>query len=116
VLIAQRFSPEELEARRLERLQEALDRKSPKLQRCKNEGARTVLILEDSDMSLSNYALIGDALAGLLAERRDVSDEIYLVETPDTCWVVRLIKCDAKISRGEEWTEFDSAQLNDITA
>jgi hypothetical protein len=116
VLIVARFPPEDVESRRDARLQEALDRKCPKLERCKKEGARTVLILEHSDTSLSNYALIGDALARLLAEWPDLPDEIYLVETAFATWDVRLMKCDAEILRGEEWIESDSAQLNDITA
>jgi hypothetical protein len=116
VLLAGRFAPEELELRRATRLQEALDRKCPKLQRCKEAGARAVLILEDGDISLSNHILIGDALAGLLEKRPDLPDEIYLVETALDRWDVRLMKCDAEILLGEEWVEFDSVQLNDITA
>jgi hypothetical protein len=116
VLLAGRSAPEELEARRAARLQEALNRKCPKLHRCKEEGARTVLVLEDGDISLSNHVLIGDALAGLLAGRPDLPDEIYLVETALDRWDVRLMKSDEAIFLGEEWTEFDSAQLSDVTA
>lgn len=117
VLIAARFPPEELETRRADRLRDALDRKCQKLQHCKNEGARTILILEHSDTSLSNYALIGNALGSLLAERSDSPDEVHLVETAFACWDVYLMKCDANgFFRGEVWTEFDSAELKDIIA
>jgi hypothetical protein len=115
VLLSGRLAPGDVEACRTVRLQRALDRKCPKLQRCKEEGARTILVLEDGDIFLSNYVLIGDALADLLAEHSDLPDEIYLVETVLDRWDVRLLKCDEKIFPGEDWIEFDSAQLNDIT-
>jgi hypothetical protein len=116
VLLAGRFAPEDLEVRRAARLQEALNRKCLKLQRCKEEGARTVLVLEDGDIFLSNHVLIGDVLAVLLAEHSDLPDEIYIVETALDRWDVRLMKYDQSFLLGEDWTEFNSAQLNDITA
>ena len=78
-----RYAPgnEELEARRAVRLRQALSRKSPKLQRCKEDGARTVLVLESDDITLTDHVAVGECLAGLLSERTDLPDEIYLVET-----------------------------------
>ncbi len=104
-----------MEAQRSARLQRALEHKCPKLQRCKEDGARTVLILEDSDLFLSNYALIGDGLAGLLEGRPDLPDEVYLVETALDRWVVRLMKYDEINLPERDWTEFNSAELTDIT-
>lgn len=116
VLLAGRFAPEELERRRATRLREALNRKCPKLHHCKQEGARTILVLEDRDISLSNHVLIGGVLAALVAEHPHLPDEIYLVETALDRWDVRLMKHDKSLLLGEDWIEFDSAQLEDITA
>ncbi|MCH9034287.1 MAG: hypothetical protein IID42_07260 [Planctomycetes bacterium] len=115
VLFASRIAPGDVEARRVARLQRAFERKCPKLKRCKEDGARTVLILEDSDLFLSNYALIGDGLADLLEGRPDLPDEIYLVETALDRWVVRLMKYDEINLPERDWTEFNSAELTDIT-
>ena len=66
-------------------------------------------------MSHSNYVLIGDALAGLLEERSDLPDEIYLVETATDRWAVRLMKIEETCLPEEGWTEFEAAKLTDIT-
>ena len=87
-----RLAPDDLEAHRADRLREALRRKCPKLQRCKEDGARTVLVLESDDIALTNYVLVSEALAGPLAERDDLPDEIYLVETEINYWVVHCMK------------------------
>lgn len=116
VLLTARLAPEGLETRRANRLRVALDRKCPKLHRCKEEGARTILALEDTDMSLSNHVLIGDVIATILPERPDPPDEIYLVQASLDTWEVRLMNCDQRSLDGEDWIEFDSAELYDITA
>ncbi len=87
---------EELEACRSDRLWQALDRKCPKLQRCKQDGARTVLVLESDDIALTNQVLVGECLSALLPERTDLPDEIYLVETAVKSWTVRCMKLDAE--------------------
>ena len=115
VLLPGRYAPEEVEALRVARLQTALDRKCPKLWRCKEDGARTVLVLEDNDISLSNYVIIGDALAGILKERPNLPDEIYLVETAINRWHVRVMKYDEAYFPEDDLAEFDSAELADMT-
>ena len=115
VLLAARIAPEDVEDLRAARLEEALIRKCPKLQLCKNGGARTVLILEDRDISLSNYMLIGDRLAGILEARAGVPDEIYLVETSLDQWEVRPMKYDDECWPMESWTEFHVVDLIDLT-
>ena len=115
VLLVARYAPKDVEVRRTTRLQEALERKCPKLQICKEEGARTVLVLEDGDISLSNYALIADSLAGLPKMHIDLPDEIYLVETAIDRWTVRRLKYEENHLPGDDWTEFESADLIDIT-
>lgn len=115
VLLSARIAPEYVEAQRADRLREAMERKCPKLQRCKEEGARTVLVLEDADISLSNHVLIGDGLGGLMEERADLPDEIYLVETAVKCWGVWLMKYDESYLPEGKCIEFNSAKLVDIT-
>jgi hypothetical protein len=115
VLLPSRIAPEDVEAQRAARLHRALECKCPKLQRCKEDGARTVLVLEDSDIFLSNYVLIGDQLAGLLEDHANLPDEIYLVKTALDRWTVRLMKYDESYLPEEESHEFSSAELTDIT-
>jgi hypothetical protein len=60
-LFPARFAPPDHEALRVERLTKAMNKKLPKLAAWKKEGARSVLVLEDRDIVLSNHALILDA-------------------------------------------------------
>ena len=119
---------ENLEALRVERLRRALSekcRERPNLQCCKEEdGARTVLVLEDNDIALSEQSLIGTALAGLLKElsgKLKFPDEIYLVDTSiDPLWQVWPMKYDDKCRPVDDWagwnyTEFHVDELTDLT-
>lgn len=117
VLLAARVLSEkdDLESLRAERLQRTLTKKCPKLKRCKEDGARTVLVLEDNDMILSNYGLIHDALTKLLATNSDLPDEIHLVTTSVQEWDVRTLYCDGDMGPVDDRTDFDSAYLIDIT-
>jgi hypothetical protein len=114
ILLSSLVAPEDVEALRSDRLRQALADKCPKLQRCKEEGARTVLVLEDRDMSFSNYVLIGDALTGLLEERPDLPDEVYLVETAANPWAIRLMKYEENYLPEGGWVEFEEATLADL--
>ena len=84
----------DLEDRRFDRLRRAFSEKFPKLQECQQEGARTVLVLENRDIDLTSFDLIGNLLPALLAEYTDAPDEIYLVETGINLWWVYLMKRD----------------------
>ena len=112
----------------MERLRRALSEKCwehPNLQCCKEEdGARTVLVLEDNDIALSEQSLIGTALAGLLKElsgELKFPDEIYLVDTSiDPLWQVWPMKYDDKCRPADDWagwncTEFHVDELTDLT-
>lgn len=110
-----RIAPGDVESLRAIRLRKALERKCPKLQRCKQEGARTVLVLEDGDIALSNECVIGDGLAGLLQERADLPDEIYLVDTSVDAWTVWLMNDALKSEPFDIWSEFDAGELVDMT-
>ena len=122
-LDAMRWEPDDKEALRKKRLERALSDKSLKLQRCKEEGARTVLVLESDDIALTSYDLVGAALVALAKEPTDKSqfpDEIYFVETFTDPWIVWPMKCDAEYRPVDEWsgwnrTEFQEDELTDLT-
>lgn len=115
VLVVSRIAPEDVEKLRKPRLQQALDRKLPKLYDCKQEGARTVLVLEDGDIALTDYVRVSQVLSELLIECTKPADQIYLVETITNVWAVRRLKDGDGIMFEGDWSEFDSAELTDIT-
>ncbi len=123
LLGAGRMTPEELEALTTCRLRRALNKKLPKLHKCKNEGARTVLVLEN-DGVLLEPSLVGAALALLHGEftgKLPFPDEIYFTETSsrDGTWFVWLMECDGQRSSSQDWTrctEFRADELTDLTA
>ena len=85
---------DDLEGPRTDRLKQAFSRKCPKLQTCKTQGARTVLVLESSDSGLMSFEFRGGLLPSLLSGCESAPDEIFLVETCTDLWWVRLIKRD----------------------
>ena len=80
----------DLEKQRYERLCRAFTDKCPKLEQCKDRGARTILVLENNDIALSNSSIIRESLDRAAKERTDLPDEIYLVwAVPETAtWYV----------------------------
>ena len=80
-LFPARIAGEDLEARRSVRLETALERKLGKLMKCRQQGDRTVLILENTDITLTNHVLVAEALGELLATREDSPDHIFIVDT-----------------------------------
>lgn len=71
----------DLEAQRLVRIRHALARKLPKLLDCGREGDATCLILEWSDITLSNQIVIAEALERALADHPVWPDHILLADT-----------------------------------
>lgn len=116
VLIPSRIAPKDVETRRQERLGKALDRKCPKLVKCKEEGAATILILENNDIALSNHVLIGEALAQAIKECADPPDRIYLVDTTVKDWTVWHLNSQNGYEPDEKWHEFNVDGLDDVTA
>ena len=86
--------------RHFKRLQRAFDKKCPKLQRCKVEGAGTVLILEAVDSIHTLTDQVGRHLPALLDGRKDAPDDIYLVKSSDSLWWVYPVKHD-----GDHWPD-----------
>jgi hypothetical protein len=76
-----RFAPPDYEMLRIGRMRAALAKKLPKLQSWKDTGARSVLLLENRDLSLSNHVVILEAAEEALKGRHDRPDEIWLVDT-----------------------------------
>ena len=115
---AARVAPENMESSRTSRLRKALDDKRGKLQVCKRQGARTILVLETDDIALSNHVIVGDALLKALEGRIDTADEIYLVETQLDPWIVRTMKVENDLwpSVAEDYQQFDVEDLVDVTA
>ena len=113
-------APHNLEDARHERLQKACEDKFEKLAGYKSDtGARSILILEENDISLTNHQVVFEALTRAEAGRKDMPDEVYLVSTclQDVWWVTRLRADD----RGryyddeERFWEVDSASLISLT-
>ena len=69
------------DADRYARIEQACARKFPKLAAWRERGARTILVLEDNDLQLSNPQVIYEAVARAEHTLTDGPDEIHLVVT-----------------------------------
>ena len=117
--------PESLEDSRVVRLRKALGDKCPKLLACKVRGARTVLVLENDDIALSDHLSIREALERAAEDRDDLADEVYLVNTgvDDNCWYVFPVNPDADARLGRSPSRdgyalpqtFRFSELEDLT-
>ena len=103
-----------LECLRAKRLRQALCDKCPKLDRCRDEGARTVLVLESDDIALTDQSSVRALLPDLLAKRSDVPDEIYLVVTQVDSWLVYPMKVGDEVLFSEEVPIFDVFEKKDL--
>ncbi len=110
-----------LEARREERLLEACARKFPKLAAWREKAAaRTVLVLEQNDIQLTNPDLVWAAYAQAEQRFAERPDEVWLVMTviDDLWWGVplRIDDCNYYATAvADRWPEYDPATLNDLT-
>lgn len=112
----------DVEEQRSTRIRRACDDKFEKLTEFKQEtGAKTVLILENNDIFLSNTNLIFDAFTKAEIDFIDRPDEVHLVTsaTDETWWVHRLRteRLDYyKLSHFDCCTaQFHSSELQDLT-
>jgi hypothetical protein len=72
---------------RKDRVREAVERKFPKLAAWKrDENARTILVLEDNDIQLTNQAIVTETYLPLAMGRDDRPDETYLVVSCTDPW------------------------------
>ena len=117
------FTPEAgIELSRAARIRAACAKKFPKLETWRKEAkARTVLVLEDNDIQLTNPARVYDTLKVLEQEFSNWPDEIYLVSTIiETPWWVHALRVGKRryyemSEAGDCLTEFDPYQLVDVT-
>jgi hypothetical protein len=112
----------DLEPIREARIRTACQKKLPKLEVWRQqEGARTVLVLEDNDIQLTNPARVFDALAALRQDFNNWPDEIYLVSTiSENPWYVHALRVGDRnyyelSAAGQCMTELDTCRLLDLT-
>ena len=113
---------DKLENDRENRVREAYRKKIPKLDVWRrNDGARTVLVLEDNDLQLTNAELVFQALRKIEPEFPHKPDEVYLVSAMiDSLWFVHALRVgDLEyygLSEAHQcMTEFDPSTLSDLT-
>jgi hypothetical protein len=107
------------EQARILRLQKACAEKFPKLATWKRDGAKTVLVLEENDLSLTNHQRVADALAPAEATIPHAADEIFLVSThiAHTWWITCLRRAGKTYyDDGERFHEVDPATLSQLTS
>jgi len=113
------FVARDVEEARTERLQKACEDKFPKLATWKREdSAKTVLVLEENDLSLTNHQVVADALVPAEAAMSDAADEIFLVSTAiaDKWWVTCLRRAGKTYyDDGERFHEVDPSMLVGLT-
>lgn len=90
--------PDDLESARIERIKIAFDKKLPKLAVWKKKkDTRTVLILEENDLQLTNTHLVTKAVLKVEKDIKNKPDEIYLVSTSlPSCWYFYYIRLNGK--------------------
>jgi hypothetical protein len=84
-----------------------LDRKLPKLHDCAVFGDVTFLILEWSDIALSNHILIAQALESVLSDRTDWPDNVFLADTSSDHWYYFQPVRDGRFSIDMEFIEIE---------
>ncbi|WFU79409.1 hypothetical protein QA645_33685 [Bradyrhizobium sp. CIAT3101] len=119
-----RHTVDDIEKRRSDRMKAAIDKKFPKLAAWKaNDGAKTILVLEQNDIQLTNVTNVTDTYLPLAQARDDRPDETYLVAScmgPPAWWMWPILIGDRSyydIARSDEtsYWEFDPAKLTNLT-
>jgi hypothetical protein len=90
--VIQHIVEDDVETRRLSRISEAYDKKLPKLLQWKKAGVRTVLILEEDDIFLTNHFSVADTLFQIEQGIVDRPDEIYLLSVLTSLWFVTRLR------------------------
>jgi hypothetical protein len=110
-----------VESLREARIRTALEKKLPKLNRWKREfAARTVLVLEQNDIQLTNVHFVTDALLKAEIGMNGIADEVYLVTTTTSPWWVHFVRVGARTyfdltDPDDRAREVDPASLTPIT-
>ena len=116
---------DDIEKRRSDRMQAAIDKKFPKLAAWKaSDGAKTILVLEQNDIQLTNASIVTDTYVPLAKARADQPDETYLVAScmgPPAWWMWPILIGDrsyydfAQSDEPSYW-EFDPDKLVAVTS
>lgn len=97
-LLAGRLAPPDLEALRATRLAKAIRDKAPKLHATRLPDTRTVLVVENNDVALTNAGLVGQAFDDLAIHATHMPDDIYMVDTySGDSFFVTQIRRDGKL-------------------
>ena len=113
------IAPANLEEQRVARLRTACVRKYPKLAKWKREsGARTVLVLEEDDLWLTNHFRVADALDRAEETAPDAQEEVFMVSTgaDRTWWVVCLRGPGLDAGVPMPHSEFNPKELTKLTS
>jgi hypothetical protein len=115
-----RYTPPDLENLRFQQLAASLDKKLPKLHVWAQSGARTVLVLEDNDIALTNHVVVSETLRQALATRQLWPDYVvFVMSCMAQFWFASTILEDREfpaLSRGGwDYVAFSPADLQDIT-
>jgi hypothetical protein len=106
------------EALRGDRILLACQKKFPKLAAWKrSDHARTILVLEDNDIQLTNHELVADAFLPLAMARDDRPDETYMIMTCTEPWYAWPILVDDQsyFDRPNQF-EIDPTTLTAVTS
>lgn len=110
----------DVEQSRLERIGKACASKFPKLAAWKEAQARTVLVLEENDIQLTNFHTVLETLQEVERDRADRPNEIWLVSTTGRQWYVYPLRVDGRslydMDRGKVVSKVDPIDLRDLTA
>ncbi len=113
------FISGDLEKARQARLERTCDDKFTKLAKWKrDEGARSILVMEENDLSSTNHQLVAEGMARAEAGRPDKPDEIFLVSSirPSPWWVTCLRREGKNYyDDGERYHELDPTVLTQLT-
>jgi hypothetical protein len=108
---------------RADRMQAAIDKKFPKLVAWKkNDSAKSILVLEQNDIQLTNPSIVADTYLPLAQARADRPDETYLVAScmGPNWWMWPILIDDRSyydIARSDDagYWEFDPSKLVALT-
>jgi hypothetical protein len=110
------------EQSRTERIRESVEKKFPKLAAWKRDhDARTILVLEDNDIQLTNQAVVTETFLPLALARLDRPDETYVVASCMDPWHAWPILIDstsyfdfAQSGDAQDWA-IDPSKLSPLT-
>lgn len=94
------------EEQRALRIKRACEKKFPKLAMWKrSDNARTILVLEDNDVQLTNVSIVAGTFVPIATARGDSPDETYMVSTYSGPWYAWPLLIDGR-------TYFDLAEVS----